>query len=201
MYINESHAQKNITAGRVVVLSTICVAFLVFYSWALLRGLIQPLLLANLLSRCLRLLRHCTAASSGRSSLTRLIYNAIGLHFLRLRCHLSLFPVVQMPFVSIPAFRDLSATSNFLNHCFPLQNLYSVCIALIVWDILTNILFVALSACCPPCVSPWHVLNSRVFLPLSLRKRWRRRRAKRGSPRRISSPLAASRLTPTRRER
>lgn len=175
MYINESHAQKNITAGRVVVLSTICVAFLVFYSWALLRGLIQPLLLANLLSRCLRLLRRCIAASSGRSALTWLISNAIGLHFLRLRCHLSLFPVVQMPFVSIPALRDLSATSNFLTRRFPLQNLYSVCIALIVRDVLTNILFVALSACGLPCVSPWPVLNSRVFLPLSLRRRWRRR--------------------------
>lgn len=150
MYINESRAQENITAGRVVALSTICVAFLVFYSWALLRGLIQPLLLANLLSRCLRLLRRCTAASSGRSSLTRLIYNAIGLHCLRLRCHLSLFPVVQMPFVSTPALRDLSATSNFLTRRFPLQNLYSVCIALIVRDIFTSILFVVLSACCPP---------------------------------------------------
>lgn len=178
MYINESRAQKNITAGRVVVPSTICVAFLVFYSWALLRGLIQPLLLANLLSRCLRLLRRCTAARSGRSSLTGLIYNAVGLHFLCLRCHLSLFPVVQMPFVSIPALRDLSATSNFLTRRFPLQNLYSVCIALIVGDILTNILFVALSACCLPRVSPWHALNSRVFLPLSFRRRWRRRRAK-----------------------
>lgn len=88
MFTNDSHAQKHIMTGHVVAVETIRRGF--FSVLFMGCGLNQPLLSVNLFS--LRL--HFITGDSGHSSLARLVFKAIGLHFLCIGCHLSLFPFV-----------------------------------------------------------------------------------------------------------
>lgn len=112
MYTNELHTERHTTPSHVVAMLTTGVAFLLFYSYAFLSRPIQPLLLANPFSRCLRFLLLFITASLVYSALTRLTFNPICLLFLLLRYHLSLFPIVRIPLVPIFPLCDHKAGSN-----------------------------------------------------------------------------------------
>lgn len=153
---------------------TIYVVFLVFYSCTL-SSFSPDCQLANhspLSSP--PLMQQCRAGLSPTHSHSSCLLPLVSI-LLVSRSHLSLFPVAQMPFVSIPRQpRPLVC------------NLGAMSLPLGVAEIADNCADDALS-----CLSPALVFNSGVFL--SLRKRLRRRRAQRGRRPPISSLLAPSR--------